>query len=152
MKHLLFVLFFISEFGLACSQTYLEGWSAEDKFLLAVEKADFVFVGKVIRLYRQPGQADLVKGYTGFVFEVQEKIKGNQSPFVDAILTPDCGINGLPWFEDDQYWPNEIGQRFVVAGNKQKIGTSVFAVWPYKEGEPLMYRVRISANKRITKG
>ncbi|GAA0361691.1 hypothetical protein GCM10009092_27580 [Bowmanella denitrificans] len=150
MRHLLLLLLFICELGWACSQNYLEGWSAEDKFLLAVEEAELVFVGKVVRLYRQPGQADLVKGYTGFVFEVQEGIKGNHSTFIDATLTPQCGINGLPWFEEDQYWPTEIGQRFVVAGRKRENEIAVFAVWHYQEGEPHMYRVRISANKKIT--
>ncbi len=138
MKVLMFVAFFSSSLAVACDEEKFKDLTREDKFLEAVEQAEFAYFGKVVRLYRLPDTPKKVPGFNGFVFEVDKLIKGETLNYMDAGMSPTCGIND-EYMEG--YWPTEIGDKFVVAGYEKDGLHYITAVFPLEEALNNIYRV-----------
>jgi hypothetical protein len=131
-------LLFFSFHGVACENNPYQNLTDEEKLLAAVDKAEFAYFGKVVRLYRLPDTPKKVPNYNGYVFKVLELVKGETLEFMDTAMVPTCGIND-EYMEG--YWPNEIGQEFVVAGFEKDGLSYVTAVYPLKEAMEKIYRV-----------
>ena len=69
---------------IACGQDYLEGYSEKNKFLVAVQLADFVYIGEVVRTFRLPGTPPLYKNDNGYVFKVAELMKGESLAYMES--------------------------------------------------------------------
>lgn len=149
MKYILVILVFVNLNAFACSQDYLEGHSAQNKFLVTVNYADFVFIGEVIRTYRIIGTPDFFKNDNGYVFKVTELIKGESLPYMDAEQSWWCGVNG-PNMKN--YWPDEIGDEFVITGKTYRGEHRIIAVYPLEKAVFFMSEIVEMATKSLTPG
>ena len=143
MKIFVLLLTLISTAAFACSDDRLKDYSAPDKFLLAAQEADFVYFGKVVRLYMLPDTPSSVNSYNGFVFQVQELIKGDTGNFMEVEKLPWCGVNKA---EMENYWPDEFGQEYVAAVKRYGDIDYLIAVYPLKEAKLDIYKVDESDN------
>ena len=64
-----------------------------------------------------------------------------------------CGVNS-PY--QDGYWPEKVGQKFIIAGRLEQKGPYTFefanAVYPHSEDLTFMQKVYAAANKPMKKG
>ncbi len=137
MKFLIFVLSLFSAAALSCADDRLKNYSAPDKFVLAAQEADFVYFGKVVRLYTLPDTPSS-SSYNGFVFQVSELIKGETGNFMEVEKLPWCGVNKA---EMEGYWPEEFGQEYVAAVKRYGDIDYLIAVYPLKEAKLDIYKV-----------
>lgn len=137
MKFLLLINVLFSFSSVACDKEYLQSLSNADKFLVAVEKADFVYFGEVVRLYQLPNTPESFDGYNAYVFQVTELVKGQTSNFMELEASSWCGVTPA---EDQEYWPNKVGQKFVVAGHRENDTDYVLAVYPAVQAMADIYR------------
>ena len=49
----------------------------------------------------------------------------------------------------DNYWPNKIGQEFVVAGKKSNDNNNIIAVYPLNKAVYVMKEILSAANKQL---
>ena len=127
MKFVTVLLMLFSFSAFTCEDDYLDGKTDAEKFLAAVEKADFVYFGKVVRLYQLPDTPESSPGYNGFVFQIDSLIKGKTGNFMELEKLPWCGVNKA-YMED--YWPDEFGQEFVAAVKRYNDIDYLIAVLP----------------------
>ncbi|MBD1388202.1 hypothetical protein IC617_02055 [Neiella sp. HB171785] len=97
----------------AC-QTNAELLPRKEAMMKAISLSDYVFVGSVTRLYRLP---DHYEGVKGAVINLQESFRGDVPVFVDASFTGYCGISPSDKKDPDGYWPAELNENYVFAGN-----------------------------------
>lgn len=138
MKYIILLLSLFSATLLACADDRLKGYSAPDKFVIAAEEADIVYFGKVVRLYTLPDTPESNTGYNGFVFQVEEILKGTTGNFMEVEKLPWCGVNQA---EMESYWPDEFGQQYAVAVKRQGDIDYLIAVYPLKEAKLEIYKV-----------
>lgn len=144
MKYLLCIFLLFSASVFPCGEELLNA-SDDEKFIAAVENSDFVYFGKVVRLYRVPDTPSSFPHYTGYVFWVDEVIKGNKDwDYMEAEQSSWCGVNS-PLTEN--YWPDDIDQEFVVAGKYVRGGNHVIAVYPTDKALNILYDIA-EATKR----
>ncbi|TYK64167.1 hypothetical protein [Colwellia echini] len=148
MKFFLAVLLLVNFKVVACGQDYLKGYSDKNKFLVAVELADFVYIGEVARTYRLPNTHASQKNDNGYVFKVIELLKGETQAYMETEQSSHCGISG-PFSEN--YWPNSAGQEFVVAGKSSNDNNYVFAVYPFNKAVYVMGEILNAANKQFNR-
>lgn len=103
----------VSHSALAC-QTNGEPLPRKEGMMKAIGLSDYVFVGSIARIYRLP---DHYEGVKGVVINLQESFRGDVPVFVDASLTGYCGISPSDKDDTSNYWPSEIQQNYVFAGN-----------------------------------
>lgn len=138
MKIFVLLLTLISTATFACSDDRLKGYSAPDKFLLAAQEADFVYFGKVVRLYMLPDTPSSVELYNGFVFQVQEILKGDMGNFIEVEKLSWCGVNSAQMAD---YWPDEFGQEYVAAVKRIADIDYLIAVYPLQQAKLDIYKV-----------
>ena len=132
----------------ACAQDYLDGYSAQKKFLVAVNHADFVYIGEIVRTYRPPGTPSFFKLDTGYVFKVSELLKGQPLPYMEAEQSSMCGVNSP---NTENYWPDRIGDEFVVAGKVYNDENYIKAVYPLNKATYFMADIVKAANKQLNR-
>ncbi|MBW8191973.1 hypothetical protein K0504_13080 [Neiella marina] len=111
---LLFIALVVSiPHALAC-QTNGEPLARKASMMKAIGLSDYVFIGSVSRIYRLP---DYYEGVKGVVINLQEAFRGDVPVYVDASLTGYCGISPSNKEDPTGYWPSEMQQNYVFAGN-----------------------------------
>ena len=144
MKYLLYISLLFSATVFACGEE-LKDLSDDKKFIAAIERADFVYFGNVIRLYTLPETANSFPHYNGYVFWVDEVIKGKvEWDYMEAEQSSMCGVNS-PLTEN--YWPDDINQEFVVAGRYVNGENHIIAVYPTELAMNILYDMA-EASKR----
>lgn len=143
MKYLLILIMLVSNVALACGE-HLKGLGDDKKFLDAVKNADFVYFGKVYRLYQLPDTAASFPHYNGYVFYVDELIKGSSYDYMEAEQSSWCGVNS-PLTEN--YWPDDIDEEFVVAGRYDNGVNRIIAVYPTEKAMSILYDIADAANR-----
>jgi hypothetical protein len=139
MKYLTLLLLCLSISVFACDDDSLAGYTDAQKFLTVVEHSDYIYVGEVVRLFRLPETLDDFPGFNAYVFKVEELIKGKALTFMEAEQGTWCGVNS-PYSEN--YWPSDVGQKFVVAGTTQNGVNSILAVYPYAKATDVLIQVQ----------
>lgn len=85
-----------------------------------------------------PDTPSSVEQYNGFVFQVQEILKGDVGNFMEVEKLPWCGVNTA---EQKGYWPQEFGQEYVAAVKRYGDIDYLIAVYPLKEAKLDIYKM-----------
>jgi hypothetical protein len=146
MKPLMFLLSLFTFSAFACDDNYLAGQTDAEKFLVAADQADFVYFGKVVRLFQLPDTPSSTEGYNGFVFQVEEIVKGETGNFMELEKLPWCGVNKALM---EGYWPDEFGQEYVVAVKRYNDIDYLIAVLPREQAHEAFTNVEVKGKNSL---
>jgi len=145
LKLLLSTILLLSFSSIACQDIKIDELSDDKKFLLAVKNSDFVYFGTVIRLYQVPDTPASDKNFNGYVFQVDERIKGKTLTHMDMAQKPLCDDSDS-WLTEN--WPTDLGQEFVVAVREKNENYELLSVYPVDKAMNILYDIYEAANKR----
>jgi len=92
----------------------------DELFLMGMEHYEIAFVGELFTTYGKYDPKIPFNTNSGFVFRVDEIIKGKPTPYVDGPWITDCGFKRLHYQFKDTYYGEvnfELGKKYLILGS-----------------------------------